>query len=116
MIRIWVKERGGFGEEKLHRKIPEAFGVEWSWEVIPFLVDIDHKRYTVRVTNDNPDEEQWDYTWEMCPCCETEVAIKPFGISFCPECGEPILPCSMCNMDYHDCGICPYYATETKER
>lgn len=105
MIRIWIKERGGFGAEKLHRIIPEAFNVEQSFEVIPFLADIDHKRFTVRVDDEG---FEWDYTTEWCPCCDTEVNIEPFGISFCPNCGEPILPCSMCDTDYIDCRDCPY--------
>lgn len=107
MIQIRVKERGGFGVEILHRKIPEAFGIKWSYEVVPFLADIDHKRYTVRVTDENGDE-QWDYTTEWCSNCGEEVTIAPFGMSFCSNCGEPIAPCSMCDAHYNDCGHCPY--------
>lgn len=107
-MKIMIKERGGFGKEKLHRKIPNSFGVEWSWEIIPYLKDIDHKKNAVRVVDDGG-KDVWDYTTEWCPCCDTEVDIAPFGISFCSNCGEPITPCSMCNTDYIDCGDCPYW-------
>lgn len=122
MIQIWIKERGGFGKEILHKEIPQAendsdvyYDIDYSWKIVPFLADIDHKRFTVRVT-DESGVELWDYTTEWCPNCCEEVVIAPFGISFCSNCGEPILPCSMCDMHYVDCGNCPYYATETKER
>lgn len=104
MINIYIKPRGGFGETKLHRKVE---GIEWSYELIPYLIDIDHEKYSVRV----PDFSE--YCTEWCPCCDTEVVIPSFGVSFCPNCGERILPCSMCDTDYIDCNRCPY---EKRER
>lgn len=99
MINIYIKPRGGFGKEKLHRKV---CGIEWSYDLIPYLADIDHKKYSIIV----PDFDE--YCTEWCPCCDTEVSIPSFGVSFCPNCGELIIPCSMCNPDYHDCRECPY--------
>lgn len=46
---------------------------------------------------------------EYCPCCDSEATIWSYGISACSECGEPILPCSMCNTAEVDCcRDCPY--------
>lgn len=48
-------------------------------------------------------------TTEMCPECGHEVNIpNTFKVHVCPNCGQPIKPCSMCNMDMHsDCKLCP---------
>lgn len=102
MAKIYIKPRGGFGKQILHREVK---GIEWSWELIPFLSDIDHRKYAVSV----PDFD--DYCDEWCPYCDKEVSIPSFGISFCPNCGEAILPCSMCNTDYNNCCECPYDKT-----
>lgn len=46
-----------------------------------------------------------DYTLEECPNCESEVVIRASGISRCPRCGKPILPCTVCS----SCRTpCPY--------
>lgn len=119
MIQIWIKERGGFGKEILHKEISEDEIPKWeydededivvySYKIVPFLADIDHKRFTVRVT-DERGVELWDYTTEWCSNCGEEVVIAPFGISFCAECGKPITPCSMCEASYVNCGNCPYW-------
>ena len=54
--------------------------------------------------------EAWDLsretTVEWCPYCNNEVVIPTFGVSTCPECGKPILPCSMCDMDKVNCVKC----------
>ena len=34
--------------------------------------------------------------WELCPKCEAEVFILKDQVSNCPNCGERIIPCSMC--------------------
>jgi len=41
--------------------------------------------------------------WELCPECEAEVEIPAYGRSVCPECGAPILPCSMCGRCTEPC-------------
>ena len=46
--------------------------------------------------------------WEQCYHCNTEVKIPNDKASKCPECGNRILPCSMCNMDEVKCSKCPY--------
>ena len=46
-------------------------------------------------------------TNEWCPHCQKEVEISANGISKCPECGENILPCSMCVSCLE---VCPYTA------
>lgn len=46
-----------------------------------------------------------DYTLEECQNCESEVVIRATGISRCPRCGKPILPCTTCS----SCTTpCPY--------
>ena len=45
-------------------------------------------------------------TTELCPHCNSEVEIMAKGISECPVCHKPILPCSMC--DDCDYNHCPY--------
>ena len=46
-----------------------------------------------------------DYTIEYCSCCESEVAIRAKGITACPSCGKPLVPCSVC-INEHDNGCC----------
>ena len=55
-----------------------------------------------------------DYTLEECPNCESEVVIRAKGISRCPRCGKPILPCTTCS----SCTTpCPYgYTGRFNER
>jgi hypothetical protein len=36
-------------------------------------------------------------TDEFCPFCESEVRISADKISYCPECGRSLLPCSAYN-------------------
>ncbi len=49
-------------------------------------------------------------TDEVCPFCDSEVEIKAYGLSKCPECKHVIKPCSMCSYEqqYNGCGNCPY--------
>ena len=38
-----------------------------------------------------------DKIYELCPHCEYEVELDfRFEVQICPECGQPILPCSIC--------------------
>lgn len=46
------------------------------------------------------------FTVELCPFCETETVIYSTGVTACPECGKPIVPCSEC--DGCDYDTCPY--------
>ena len=49
------------------------------------------------------------HSWEMCPNCETEQPlVNGFVVHTCIECGEPLLPCSMCDMDVVKCSECPF--------
>lgn len=35
--------------------------------------------------------------YEYCPYCEDEVELKwNFDVQICPNCGRPIVPCSLC--------------------
>jgi predicted RNA-binding Zn-ribbon protein involved in translation (DUF1610 family) len=44
---------------------------------------------------------------ELCPHCDNEVEIKEsFSEQRCPRCGNVILPCSMCNSEESECGMC----------
>ena len=66
-----------------------------------------------------------DYTIEYCPYCEQEVAIRSHGITACPECGKPLVPCSVCCLEYSSCysdlrgcklpDPCPYECTGSAE-
>lgn len=46
------------------------------------------------------------YTWECCSCCEAEVVIPTYKMSFCPNCGKEIAPCSTCPRTGEGCGNC----------
>lgn len=57
----------------------------------------------------------WDYKretiTEYCPDCDTEVELKTvFSVQVCPNCGELILPCALCDHDKCDCANCPLEA------
>ena len=44
---------------------------------------------------------------EWCPFCEEEVEIKAqMRVQKCPNCGENIIPCCLCDMDKADCANC----------
>lgn len=45
-------------------------------------------------------------TYELCPLCRVEVVLEAkFEKQICPCCGEPIIPCSMC--EKMNCENCP---------
>ena len=53
-----------------------------------------------------------DYTIEDCPFCGEYVAIRSTGITACPECGKPVIPCSCCPLKRGcDYSKCPYGCT-----
>lgn len=47
-----------------------------------------------------------DYVLEYCSNCERESVIFAKGITACPNCGAPLVPCSSC--DVCDTANCPY--------
>ena len=47
-----------------------------------------------------------ELTTEWCPHCNTEVDIPVIGESHCPNCGELIVPCNMCDSDIVNCSEC----------
>lgn len=50
---------------------------------------------------------------ERCPICNEEVNLKPtFEVQICPNCGNPILPCSICKEK--DCRKCPLKDAQLK--
>ena len=51
-----------------------------------------------------------DYTLEYCSWCNNEVAIHAQGITPCPCCGKPLVPCSVCAAENDGCHMerCPY--------
>lgn len=52
--------------------------------------------------------DQNQYTLELCPYCDTEVVIYSKGVTACPQCKKPVVPCSVCDT----CpSICPYGCT-----
>ena len=43
---------------------------------------------------------------QTCPLCDADTVIYRVGVTECPECGAPLLPCSVCgraNCDMHGC-------------
>lgn len=45
---------------------------------------------------------------EWCPHCEEEVTlVGEFRVQKCPNCGEDILPCSICSGYNSGCFSCP---------
>lgn len=106
MLYITIQER--FKDAKVHAfKVIDSNDIEDSTDIIPHLAGIDHKRFKVDVVDKNG-VPQWDYTTEWCSYCGKEVDIAPFGLSYCPNCGERILPCSMCDAFKVGCDRCPY--------
>lgn len=43
---------------------------------------------------------------EFCPCCDSDIPVNKFKKFKCPECGEILLPCSLC--DIEGCYNCPF--------
>lgn len=107
MAKIWIKPRNGLGDARLFKEVDDGF-YTWSYELVPWLKGVDHKNYSIEITSKDGEPIFDSYCDEWCPCCNTEVVIPSFGVSFCPNCGERILPCSMCDTDYNDCRKCPY--------
>lgn len=54
-----------------------------------------------------------DYTIEYCPWCELEQVIYSKGVTACPDCGKPLMPCSVC--DGCDIRNCPYGRGDTAD-
>ena len=55
-----------------------------------------------------------EYTSEYCSNCDSEQIIPADKASLCPECGEIIIPCSMC-YNHDKCGgsdYCPFMDTK----
>lgn len=53
-------------------------------------------------------------TTELCDICNEEVEISnTFDVHICPNCGNPILPCSICVG--HKCSNCPLREEELSE-
>ena len=47
---------------------------------------------------------------EWCANCETEVQLKAtlYEKQHCPNCGNPIKPCALCDWDNINCNECPW--------
>lgn len=46
---------------------------------------------------------------EICTWCQEEVKIPAIkGAHTCPNCGEEMLACGLCDMDEVECNKCPY--------
>ena len=45
---------------------------------------------------------------ELCPFCEKEVKLekRQFFLQKCPNCGNLIRACSLCNLDIVNCSEC----------
>lgn len=54
---------------------------------------------------------------EQCPYCDNLVDLPPYmGIYECPECGELIVACSLCDMDSVNCDGCKYVIAKDQRR
>ena len=52
--------------------------------------------------------------YEWCPQCEEEVVLtNEFKVQICPNCGSPIVPCSICPLLAN--GKCPSDCTLNEE-
>lgn len=68
------------------------------------LVHREHAEYDLDECYDFLEET----TWEMCPECEAEVELDMIlKMQVCPSCGKPIAPCSICDMNFVNCTLCP---------
>lgn len=53
---------------------------------------------------------------EYCPHCENEVELQCiFANQVCPNCGELITPCGLCDHNVCDCENCPLQKTLFKK-
>ncbi len=60
--------------------------------------------------------KQSDYTTEYCPYCDQKVSIPhTTGITACPNCGNPLLPCNACMDDYGCCVEPCHYDCDSSE-
>lgn len=50
-----------------------------------------------------------EFTIDWCQYCHSEQVIYAKGITACPDCGKPLVPCSVC--DQCDYDTCPYECT-----
>lgn len=111
MINITIRERCKGAEPRVFRTINDDT-IEWSYDVIPYMAGIDHMKFKADVVDEHGNRIWDEFTTEYCPCCDSEVDIPSFGVSYCPNCGERILPCSMCDANMHNCSRCPYERSE----
>lgn len=75
-------------------------------ELVRMAKNEDVNEFLCSVIPDGEDENC--IVWELCPHCSYEVPLKKsFRIQHCPNCGERILPCSLCDMDKENCSECP---------
>lgn len=52
--------------------------------------------------------EPHNHVYEWCPHCEIEVKLDAIlKKQICPNCGEIILPCALCDCDVVKCAECP---------
>ena len=47
-----------------------------------------------------------EFTLELCPYCGNEQVIFSKGVTACPDCGKPLVPCSECSSCNYN--FCPY--------
>lgn len=53
-------------------------------------------------------KDDYNHVYEWCPHCETEVKLDVIlKKQICPNCGESILPCALCDCDVVKCSKCP---------
>ena len=68
------------------------------------------KKVPVHTPSEDGTYRVQDYTYEWCPNCKNDVVIYSQGITACPNCGEPLVPCSQCEDCDYD--TCPYNCAE----
>lgn len=68
------------------------------------------KKAPTHIPSEDGSYRMEDYTFEYCPSCESDVVIYANGVTACPNCGEPLAPCSVC--ETCDYSTCPYGCTD----
>jgi predicted RNA-binding Zn-ribbon protein involved in translation (DUF1610 family) len=64
----------------------------------------EHRQYDLHYCYDYFTETLTEY----CIECDTEVELKTeLRMQVCPNCGKPIAPCGICDMDFVKCSQCP---------
>ena len=73
-----------------------------------FGIEIDNTKVVYDEEPDDIINEPEGYVTEWCAHCDQEVRIKSIAkqVQVCPNCGEYIMACCLCDCDNTDCSLC----------